>query len=496
MSAIAPDTVAHNPEQPLLVVNDTRSAGKDTELRWYATLRFRLIISVALVHAILMGAFIWDAVTEQSNSIRAELQNRGHALSSLMAVATTNALLSEDLASLAEVIDRIRNQPDVTYGEVLDAQGNILASTDPARVGQRVVPQIRVSDTMPLSPNDHVLDLRENIHVAGRDVGAVFLGLSTDNLHKALTATRNEGLLFILFALFIGSLAAGALSFATTRNLHAMTMAVRKLTGGDLNVRVSAKGHDEVGLLARAFNTMVASLQRTSRQVTMEHEKRTEAERLACVGELSASIAHEIRNPLSAIINSVNLLARGNMQHVDHAQVIDIVNAESGRLQRILNDFLTFSRIPQSDMQEIDLCRLVRDTVILLSNDPDLPDNVSIETRLPQTACVGRMDKDQIRQVLINLIMNGVQAMPRGGTLTVEVVTAQGELNIRIIDTGVGIPDSLVDKVIRPFVTGRENGTGLGLSIVQRILMQHGSKLDIVSHPDTGTEMSFYLKTA
>jgi|GEM_PF-1170839 len=497
MSAIIDNVVEHHPEHPLLSSDDAHTSGEGGgRLSWYATLRFRLIVSVALVHAILMGAFIWDAVTEQSDSIRAELQNRGHALSSLMAVATTNALLAEDLASLAEVIDRVRNQPDVSYGEVIDAQGNILASTDPVRVGQRIVPRIQVSDTMPLKPSDHVLDLREDIHVAGRDVGAVFVGLSTDNLHKALAATRDEGLLFILIALFAGSLAAWALSFATTRNLHAMTVAVRRLTDGDLNVRVHAQSSDEVGLLAHAFNTMVASLQRTSHQARMEHEKRTEAERLACVGELSASIAHEIRNPLSAIINSVNLLSRGDLKRNDHEQVIDIVNAESERLQRILNDFLTFSRIPQSDMQAIELCRLVRDTVTLLSNDPDIPDNVNIQTHLPLTPCMGHVDKDQVRQVLMNLILNGVQAMPGGGTLTVEIVPEQGYMNIRIIDTGIGIPDALVDKVIRPFVTGRKNGTGLGLSIVQRILMQHGSKLDIVSHPDTGTEMSFSLQTA
>lgn len=466
-----------------------------TGLRWYATLRFRLIVSVALVHAILMGAFIWDAVTEQSDSIRAELQNRGHALSSMMAVATTNALLAEDLASLAEVIGRVHKQPDVSYGEVLDAEGNVLASTDPARVGRRVVPRIKVSDTMPLKPGDHVLDLRENIQVAGRNVGAVFVGMSTANLDKALAATRDEGLLFILIALIVGSLAAWALSFATTRNLHSMTLAVRRLTAGDLNVRVRTRGNDEVGLLARAFNTMVASLQRTSHQVRMEHEKRTEAERLACVGELSASIAHEIRNPLSAIINSVKLLSRGDLPDKDREQVGAIVNAESERLQRILNDFLTFSRIPQSDMQTVELCQLVRDTVTLLSNDPQLPDTVKIETRLPAGPCMGRVDRDQMRQVLMNLIMNGVQAMPDGGILTVEIIVDQAGLNVRVIDAGAGIPDALIDKVTRPFVTGRKDGTGLGLSIVQRILMQHGSKLEIVSHPGVGTEISFTLET-
>ncbi|MEJ2360555.1 MAG: ATP-binding protein [Gammaproteobacteria bacterium] len=496
MSTTADNAVSTGIRTALLDEGTARPLSEGTGLRWYATLRFRLIVSVALVHAILMGAFIWDAVTDQSNSIRAELQNRGHALSSMMAVATTNALLAEDLASLAEVVGRVRKQPDVTYGEVMDAEGNILASTDPARVGQRVVPRIQVSETMPLKPGDHVLDLREDIRVAGRKVGAVFVGMSTANLDKALAATRDDGLLFILIALVVGSLAAWALSFATTRNLHSMTQAVRRLTAGDLNVRVKTHGHDEVGLLARAFNTMVASLQRTSRQVSMEHEKRTEAERLACVGELSASIAHEIRNPLSAIINSVKLLARGDLPGGDREQVTDIVNAESERLQRILNDFLTFSRIPQSDMQSVDVCQLARDTVTLLSNDPELPDTVSIVTHLPDSPCLAYGDKDQLRQVLMNLIMNGVQAMPDGGELTVEIVRQQNKLNVRIIDAGRGIPDALIDKVTRPFVTGRKNGTGLGLSIVQRILMQHGSKLDIVSHPNVGTEIEFSLETA
>jgi len=467
-----------------------------SRIPWYATLRFRLIVSVAIVHAVLMGAFIWDAVSEQSDSIRAELQNRGNALSSLMAVATTNALLAEDLASLAEVIDRIRNQPDVSYGEVVDAEGNVLASTDASRIGQRVAPRVKTSDTMPLRPGDRVLDLRENIKVAGRNVGAVFVGMSTDNLDHALAATRDEGLLFILGALVVGSIAAWALSFATTRNLHAMTVAVRRLTEGDMDVRVNSGSHDEVGLLARAFDAMVDSLQRTSNQVKLEHEKRTDAERLACVGELSASIAHEIRNPLAAIINSVNLMARGDLAGEDREQVVSIMNAESQRLQRILNDFLTFSRVPESKMREVDLCQLVRDTVTLLSKDPAMPAGVRLETRFRSGECKGRFDPDQMRQVLMNLIMNGVQAMPSGGELVVELEQKNGRHQVRVIDTGAGIPEELIDKIIRPFVTGRKNGTGLGLSIVQRILMQHGSKLNIVSHRGVGTEMSFELESA
>jgi len=122
-STIANDALKTNINPAFLGNETARPVPEDTGLRWYATLRFRLIVSVALVHAILMGAFIWDAVTEQTNSIRAELQNRGRALSSMMAVATTNALLSEDLASLAEVVERVHKQPEVSYGEALAALG-------------------------------------------------------------------------------------------------------------------------------------------------------------------------------------------------------------------------------------------------------------------------------------------------------------------------------------------------------------------------------------
>ncbi len=473
-----------------------QEAGRARRLPWFASLRFRLMLSVAIVHAVLMGAFIADAVREQSDSIRAELQSRGKALSSLMAVATTNALLAEDLASLAEVIERIRSQPDVSYGEVIDAQGKVLASTDSRRIGRRVAPHILHSEAMPLAPDDRVLDLREEIRVAGRDVGAVYVGMSTQNLRQALAASRDEGLLFILAALLVGSLAAWVLSFAITRNLHALTTAVRRITSGDLDVRVRAESRDEVGLLARTFNAMVASLQRTSRQVKLEHEKRTEAERLACVGELSASIAHEIRNPLVAIINSVNLMARGDLEGEDRTQLVEIMNLESERLQRILNDFLVFSRIPESRLREADLCRLARDTVMLLSQDPALPQNLALTTAFHPERCVGRFDEDQLRQVLMNLVLNAVQAMPGGGRVTVDVAREDDRLRVRVIDDGPGIPDALMDKILRPFVTGRKDGTGLGLSIVQRILMQHGSTLHVVSHKGVGTEMSFVLESA
>ncbi|MHB8549490.1 MAG: histidine kinase dimerization/phospho-acceptor domain-containing protein, partial [Acidiferrobacterales bacterium] len=376
-------------------------------LSFFRTLRFRLVLSVALVHAVLMGAFVWSAVDKQSEAIRAELHNRAHSLITLMVVASTNALLAEDLGSLAEVTERVKQQPDVTEGAIVDVRGDVLASTDPRQVGHRMpaLPDAAAA------PGHNRLRLHEQIRVSGHPVGTVFLDMSTRHLNVELAATRDEGLLFILLALVVGSVAAWVLSLLITRNLYTLMAAVRRIGGGNLGVRVNLQARDEVGLLGGAFNAMAESLQRISEQVLNEHEKRTNAERLACVGELSASIAHEIRNPLSAVINSVKLLDHSNLPAADRAQAITILNTESLRLQRILNDFLDFARIRESRLLEADICAVIEEVISLIRQHPQAA-LVRANMECDACPCRTRHDPDQLRQVIWNLMLNAVQAMP------------------------------------------------------------------------------------
>ncbi|HKJ08648.1 MAG TPA: ATP-binding protein [Gammaproteobacteria bacterium] len=484
------NTVAESASETLPL---TRARRRERFRGRFASLRFRLILSVALVHAVLMGTFVWEAVRDQSADIRAQLVSRGHELVTLMAVASTNALLAEDLGSLGEVTDRVKRQPGVVYGDIVDIRGDVLASSDPARVGHRETRPLNVRDHFPLKPGDHVLDLSRPIEVAGRRVGTVLLGLSTRSMDTALEKTRDAGLLFILMALVVGSVAAWALSMIVTRNLHILISAVRRIAKGDLDVRVNVNSRDEVGILARAFNGMVASLQRTSREVSREHEKRTEAERLACVGELAASIAHEIRNPLAAVVNAVPLLDSEKLDPEDHAEALNIINAESRRLQRILEDFLRFSRMREPQPVVGDLGGLLEEVSQSVAHDPAVPATVGIRCHVPAGPCRASYDPDLLRQVLWNLLLNAIQAMPEGGTVDISTETLDGQVRVTIADTGTGIPHDIIDKVMRPFFTRRGDGTGLGLAIVQRILMQHGSKLSIDSEPGHGTRVTFQL---
>ncbi len=237
------------------------------------------------------------------------------------------------------------------------------------------------------------------------------------------------------------------------------------------------------------------ALANTTRQLQDEHDRRLQAERLACVGEISASIAHEIRNPLSSIINSLELLGNEKVTEEERGNVIEIVDDETRRLQRILEEFLNFARLKPAEISPHDAATLLRETVEAFSlNNENSDARTEIKLDLHAGSRKVSCDGDQVRQVVWNLMLNAVQAMPAGGTLTVFTDESGDRLRVGVRDTGAGVPAALRDKLTHPFVSGREDGTGLGLSIVQRILVQHGTELHIDTESGSGTEMAFDLK--
>jgi two-component system, NtrC family, sensor histidine kinase HydH len=464
--------------------------GGSPHLPLVRTLRFRLIISIALVHALLMGVFVWHALSTESGRLVADTEDRADALTILLAAATTNAVLTEDLASLAEVVARVGDHPDVTHAEILDRRDYVLASTAAERVGRPAV------ERSARPPADERLTLRlgEPIEIAGNVVGQVRLEMSMAQVHRLLTARRNQGLLFILFAVVIGGVVAWLISLHITRDLHAMTMAASRVGQGDLSVRVHANGRDEIGHLASGFNRMVASLEAISDQARQEHAKRLEAERLAYAGHLAAHMAHEIRNPLSAVINSVRLLNRPDFAPQDRSQLVEIIDGETQRLQRILQSFLDSARTRDLRLETADVSNLVEEVVHLASRDSDTGERIRVNLDFHRRPCVVVHDPDQLRQVLWNLVLNAMQAMPQGGDLSISTVPAGDRVRFTVGDSGGGFPPRLLSFATEPFYTGRRNGIGLGLVIVQRILSQHGTPMEIDSREGVGTTISFELE--
>lgn len=221
-------------------------------------------------------------------------------------------------------------------------------------------------------------------------------------------------------------------------------------------------------------------------------------ERMALLGEMSSSLAHEIRNPLASISGSLQVLRRGTVR-LDSEQgerLMGIVTAESDRLSTIIENFLDYTRPEKLEAAEHDLVALVNETVELLGNSPEVGEHHTIEVESEAGQVVALVDAARIKQVLWNLCRNGLQAMPDGGGLSVRLAPAQGGAEVVVEDEGVGMPPEQVDQIFRPFVSRKEEGTGLGLAVVYRILQQHGARIEVESEVGAGTRFRLRFEDA
>jgi two-component system sensor histidine kinase PilS (NtrC family) len=231
--------------------------------------------------------------------------------------------------------------------------------------------------------------------------------------------------------------------------------------------------------------TQVRSLEETSRR----------QDRLAAIGRMAASIAHEIRNPLAAMRGSIQML-RSEMSDPSQTELMEIILRESDRLNRIITDFLNYAR-PRSLVQaRVDVGNLLYQTFALMRHSPEISANQSIVEELPEEPIFAEADEGQLKQVFWNLARNALQAMPQGGTLCATLErNSDSRLRISFSDTGRGMSPDQVEHLFEPF-SSTTGGTGLGLSIVYQIIRDHGGTINVRSLVGQGTTITVELPVA
>jgi two-component system, NtrC family, sensor histidine kinase HydH len=239
------------------------------------------------------------------------------------------------------------------------------------------------------------------------------------------------------------------------------------------------------------FAVIIMVLERARSQSERLHARLREVERLATAGELAAGMAHEIRNPLAAIVNATALLTdEAALTAEERAATLAAVRTEARRLNRILSDFLHFARPQEARRTSGDIREVVQHVSALIRDDhsraPRVDVRVAVDPMVPRFA----FDRDQVTQVLWNVALNGVEAMNGRGRLSLEVARQNGDVALAVSDTGPGISRAELARVFEPFYSGKPNGSGLGLTIAERIVAAHGGRIEIDAPPGGGTRVT------
>jgi len=295
------------------------------------------------------------------------------------------------------------------------------------------------------------------------------------------------GLLSVALAMSLALVMAGRISLPVRRLTEATRLVAR---GGDAEVVPVIAANDEIGMLSSAFRAMVTDLRKAEKELVR-------SARLALLGELSAGIAHEVRTPIGVVKGAAQMLGRSLGDNPEAKELAQVIASEMDRLNRMTGALLSYARPAVPDMTPRNL-HLILDKAVTFLEQEAQAKGISLTLRLAENLPLVSCDDDQIREVILNIVMNAIQVTPAPGRVQVEtsVDRINREVSIQVSDTGPGIPPELREKIFQPFFSQRAGGTGLGLAIASRIVEAHGGRITVEGAPGGGSRFTVVLPAA
>ena len=341
--------------------------------------------------------------------------------------------------------------------------------------------------------DDEMVDAIPLTGIDNQLLGILLVGNSRRAYVDLEQQIRSAAMISAITGIVIAILLSGWIASRVTRPLEGLAVAAQDVTAGNWNTEVKASSADEVGDLAHSFNQM-------TRELLQQRERLLQAERVAAWRELARRLAHELKNPLFPLQLTVENLARARQQSPEQFDEVfressSTLLAEIANLKAIVSRFSEFSRMPQPRFQPVQLNELVQESARLFQSQLAAPGGPPIACRLdldPVPKPIAA-DPELLHRGLSNLILNAIDAMPKGGTLTLRTRQEGDRVHIEISDTGLGLTVEERERLFTPYFTTKQPGTGLGLAIVQSIVSDHGGRITVRSKAGEGTSFCIEL---
>jgi two-component system NtrC family sensor kinase len=525
------------------------AAPLDVAIPWIHRLSTKLLGVVAALTVVAVGVF---AVVEQrlQAEITGQMASDAVLFSEAVLGATRFAMLQDRRQDAYDTMRSIGRQSGVHRVRMLNKEGRITFSTEGPETGRLLdkraescfachaadQPLSRLSTPSRarfysaeghrvmglITPiyNDRTCSTAEcHHHPPGQQVlGILDVGLSLERVDAQITSFRTSSLVLTALGVFV--LAGFFWYFARSQVVQpvaALLNATRAVAGDRLEFELPVRSRGELGLLAASFNEMTRALRHVEgelRQLTHDLERQVEertadlknaqaqlvqSEKLSSLGRLSASIAHEINNPLAGILTFAKLMVRtiegGPVDDGARRALVKnllLVQRETERCSAIVRNLLDFARERPLALRDVSLNAVVEEGLQLIAHQIQIQ-GVVLEKDLGECPLV-HADFGQLRQAFVNMALNACQAMARGGRLAVSTAAVGAEeVRLVVADTGPGIPKEHLQRIFDPFFTTKEKGTGLGLSVVYGIVQRHAGRIEVQSEEGKGTRFVVHL---
>ena len=534
-------------------------------MRWTVSLETKILATVCGVAMVFIGLFAWLTIRSE-RAARLDLIIRGASqFSDTVKRSIHSAMLKNRQQDAFEIMDAIGKQEEVDRVRIFTKEGATLFSTDRSEIGravdkraescyachaaERPLERLKLPDRARvfldrgghrllgmITPLYNEAGCSEGCHVHAptkQVLGVLDITLSLARVDEEIASiTRRTSAFAGVIILALALLLTVFVRRGVLRPVRELVEGTRRVALGDLNYRIPLRSADEVGELAASFNRMTEALGKAQGELadlvgTLERrvEERTrelrdtqgrliQTEKMASLGRLSASIADEISNPLSAILTYAKLISRklragqpGPDEVLTALQQLALVERETQRCTTIVRNLLDFARQRPPSFQEVDL-RAVLDEALSSVTHRMESQNVKVVRDLAPVPPI-RADFGQLRQAVVTVLINACDAMAKGGELHLIVrqvgADASGEnepsgpgryAEISIVDQGEGIPAEHLSRIFDPFFSTKKKGTGLGLSVAYGILEKHGGKILVDSRVGEGTTVTLRLPAA
>ena len=444
---------------------------------WFKIVLLNVVIVISL--GMLVGMAVRGAVTD---AMRAELTREGESIARNLSNRIADSILLDDSYKIQEAIDDVlKTEKDIEYVFVTGKDGHLFAHT---------FKNGHPSDLMQWNPIDtnkllsiQLLDTEKGFI---RDVGVrvfggmnpeLHIGIREERIRQTLNRIRNLIILLTIVVTTIGSVLSFSLSRLVTKPLYRLMDFIHKLPSEEFGKSIVIKTRDEVGELAETFNKLSYELKLYKERMEESYKQMLRAEKLTALGRLSAGLAHEIRNPLTSI---KVLFQTFKDNPALTKEDMEVVLSAAEQMDDLLTRFLRFARSDEFNLTDVYINSIVKHVIKLTEFQlKDRSIGLSLElSKLPPI----KADRTMIQQALLNLVLNAIEAMHDGGTLTISSKMENGSAVVGIGDTGSGISEDIRDKIFDPFFTTKGDGTGLGLSIVYNIASLHNGEISFESN--------------